>query len=304
MEKSNTKFVLSILLGIVVLVILFFVIKNNQNKKADTMQGINTVAIYDSTLNTKYITSQNPWPPEVFFSDGNLECNVGGSAVLGGGITVKKVIDGKNYCVITASEGAAGSTYTTYTYSTIIDGKLATTNFVLKFVQCENYDDPQKTECKNEQASFDIDKLANAIIMNATPDEKSIALCFANYGKVNAMGYSNKYSLNMLLTGSKAVGNLKLIPAEKDSKVGTFIGTVSPVDKVMMARTMDLIWTAIGEGVTNKEELRIIFGEGTASIGMGEMVKSSNGIYVYKDKTKLNYDLKLTDIACEQLDNK
>lgn len=193
MEKSNTKFVLSILLGIVVLVILFFVIKNNQNKKADDILNTNNTQINTNT---------------------NLDEN---GNVLG---------------------------------------------------------------------------------------EESIALCFANYGKVNALGYSDKYSLNMLLTGSKAVGSLKLIPAEKDSKVGTFIGTVSLVDKVMMARTMDIIWTATGEGVTNKEELRIIFGEGTASIGMGEMVKSSNGIYVYKDKTKLNYDLKLTDIVCEQLDNK
>lgn len=144
----------------------------------------------------------------------------------------------------------------------------------------------------------------NQNINGSVEGETSFALCFANYGPTNSTGYSDKYTLSMLLTGNTAEGNLKLIPAEKDSKVGTFVGNVSAVDPIMMARTLDLIWNSTGEGMTNKEELSIIFGEGTASIGMGEMVESSNGVYVYKDKTKINYSLTLTDIACDKLDNK
>lgn len=88
-------------------------------------------------------------------------------------------------------------------------------------------------------------------------------------------------------TTGKVSGELKFLPAEKDSKVGKFEGTVSAVDKVMMARKVNAIWDTFAEGMNAKEQLKFIFGEGTASIGFGEMVDRGDGVYVYKDPTKI-----------------
>ncbi len=129
----------------------------------------------------------------------------------------------------------------------------------------------------------------------------AIELCFAKYGVVNSAGYADKYTLRMLLDGGDVSGELKLLPAEKDSKVGKFEGAVSSVDKVMMARTIDATWDTFAEGMNTKEQLRIIFGEGTASVGFGEMVDRGDGVYVYKDMKSISYNLDLTDVACDEL---
>jgi hypothetical protein len=135
-------------------------------------------------------------------------------------------------------------------------------------------------------------------------DTKPTELCFAKFGQPNVRGYSDKYTLRLMLSGEggiQATGELKLLPAEKDSKVGKFTGVVSAVDKIAMARTASLWWDTLAEGMNTKEELKITFGEGTANIGFGEMVDRGDGVYVYKDATKLNYSLSLTDVACSDL---
>lgn len=120
------------------------------------------------TLNTNYISSVNPWPPQVTFTDGTTSCNETGGDITQNNITAKKLIKGKMYCVTTQSEGAAGSTYTTYTYSLDMGSKTVSTSFVLRFVQCMNYDEPKQTECKNERSSFNADSLADTIIAHAS----------------------------------------------------------------------------------------------------------------------------------------
>jgi hypothetical protein len=89
------------------------------------------------------------------------------------------------------------------------------------------------------------------------------------------------------------------LPAQKDSKQGPFVGTAGSVDPKAMARTAELLWTASGEGITNKEELRIMFGEGIASIGMGEMkLREADGVYVYADPEKIVYSSNLQQTDC------
>lgn len=149
---------------------------------------------------------------------------------------------------------------------------------------------------------------AQNITYSKEPCQKkvTIELCFAKYGKANTRGYADAYTLRMLLDNEngKATGELKLLPAEKDSKVGKFEGTVSAVDRTMMARTMDLWWDTSAEGVNTKEELKIIFGEGVASVGFGEMVDRGDGVYVYKNTKDIKYSLELNDVACSDLGQK
>ncbi|MFA6257366.1 MAG: hypothetical protein WCT29_03630 [Candidatus Paceibacterota bacterium] len=135
-------------------------------------------------------------------------------------------------------------------------------------------------------------------------DQTPVNLCFAKYKESADTGFQDKYTLRMTLAGDKASGELKLLPAEKDSLVGKFEGTVSAVDATSMTRSVKSFWDTVGEGMTTKQELEIIFGEGKANIGFGEMTDRGDGVYVYKDRTKVDYTFELTDTDCSELDER
>ncbi len=118
-------------------------------------------------------------------------------------------------------------------------------------------------------------------VVIAPENKNPIELCFAHFGTPNERGFSDKFTLRMLLEQEKVSGELKFLPAEKDSKVGKFEGTVSPVDKIMMARKVDATWNTFGEGVEAQEKLQFTFGEGTANID--------------------SFGLSLSDVACSDL---
>lgn len=122
---------------------------------------------YPEDLGTTYIKTQN-WPPKVTVAEGPFTCTETGSQITENGQTVKKTIGGRIYCITIQNEGAAGSTYTTYTYTTMLQNKLANFNFVLKAVQCGNYNDPEKSACEAERSAFDIDSTVNHIVQSAT----------------------------------------------------------------------------------------------------------------------------------------
>jgi len=132
-------------------------------------------------------------------------------------------------------------------------------------------------------------------------DTQPTELCFAKFGKPDQNGSDDKYTLRLILDGKHAIGELNFLPAEKDRKIGELEGTVSAVDQTMMTRTADLWWFTFIEGMNIKEELKIIFGEKTASIGFGEMIDRGDGIYVYKDAENISYNLDLTRVFCADL---
>ncbi len=119
---------------------------------------------YPENLSTNYILSQE-WPPELLVTDdAGFSCEEGGLGINGRpGMTMQKQINNIIYCIDSISEGAAGTVYTDYTYTFLKDAKLVKLNFTLAYPQCENYDDPQKTECEQERQIFDLDILINRI---------------------------------------------------------------------------------------------------------------------------------------------
>lgn len=144
----------------------------------------------------------------------------------------------------------------------------------------------------------------NLLVDSNENAKKGIELCFAKFGEINKQGFYDKYTLKMLLDGEKVTGELKFLPAEKDSKLGKFEGSVSAVDKMSMTRTVNAVWYTFAEGMNNKEELSIIFGEGIANVGFGEMVKKSDGMYGYKNPKDIKYSLELNDVACGDIDER
>lgn len=122
---------------------------------------------YPNPLPLTYVTTVD-WPPVVSRVIGTLSCPLaeGDMASHDGKITHSKrqTINGQVYCVAVSAEGAAGSTYTNYQYSTLQGDFVASVYFTLRTPQCLNYDDPKQTACKAEQADFDVAALAVRIL--------------------------------------------------------------------------------------------------------------------------------------------
>lgn len=131
----------------------------------------------------------------------------------------------------------------------------------------------------------------------------TISLCFY-YEKLADRGQSDIAWLKLNLTGDEVAGEFQNIPVEKDKKIGIFDGTVGPLDPIAMARTADVWWHSEAEGMNVTEQLKIVFGEGNATVGFGEMVDRGDGVYVYKDISNLYYIPSMSDVACQELDDK
>lgn len=128
----------------------------------DQEQGIEYQ--YLEKLPTIYIQPQD-WPPTVKVSDEVFACQ--GTPASTSTLEVvaqERTIEGHGYCVKESVGAAAGSRYTTYVYSTLKDGKLATVSFTLRAPECANYDEPKRTACQVERTDFNPDSLVLPII--------------------------------------------------------------------------------------------------------------------------------------------
>jgi hypothetical protein len=117
---------------------------------------------YLPSLGTTYLHPVS-WPPSVQVLDKPYICSSGGNEIETSGQTQEQTINGNGYCVTKQSEGAAGSIYTTYAYAFAKEGKTIVLSFTLRFVQCANYVDPQKTTCERERRAFNIDPYVDAM---------------------------------------------------------------------------------------------------------------------------------------------
>jgi hypothetical protein len=132
------------------------------------------------------------------------------------------------------------------------------------------------------------------------PTPNPLKLCFYR-DKIAGSGYHDISWISINILGDKVNGEFQTLPAEKDKKIGTYEGTVGPVDRVAMARTANVWWSSMAEGMNNKEQLKIVFGEGTAQAAFGEMVDRGDGVYIYKDESKLKFGEPMTDTNCDDI---
>jgi len=147
----------------------------NDNLKTFTDNKTGISFKYPEDFGTKYISTVD-WPPTAAVSQSIFSCTEAGSEIAPAGATQKKKIDNREYCVTRESEGAAGSVYAQYVYAfpgdqaslPLAADKTIILTFSLRFVQCANYDDPQKTECENERASFSPDGVIDEVARSLT----------------------------------------------------------------------------------------------------------------------------------------
>jgi len=125
----------------------------SNNLKTYTDATSSASFVYEDPLPFAYIRPFE-WPPHIAIENKPLSC----------ASKDRKTIGGQLYCVTAVSEGAAGSTYITYTYATELSGKTVSLNFTLQEVQCLNYDEPKQTECLSERSLFNPDSVASDIM--------------------------------------------------------------------------------------------------------------------------------------------
>ncbi|TAK56866.1 hypothetical protein EPO17_03505 [Patescibacteria group bacterium] len=126
----------------------------------DSVQGVTFK--YPETLSTSYV-SPVKWPPEVALTKTAFSCSPGGSLTSPSGKVEERKINGNTYCLTTSTEGAAGSTYTSYTYTWDKNGFVPALTFTIRTIQCANYDEPKKAQCEKERATFNTDTIADKI---------------------------------------------------------------------------------------------------------------------------------------------
>lgn len=121
---------------------------------------------YPESLSAKYI-SVAEWPPVVEIETGTFSCNTTPQELSGvSEITSQRIVDGRSYCVNIKHEGAAGSVYSSYVYTTAKDDKLIKVSFTLRYPNCANYDEEQGEACASEREAFDIDATVDRIIQS------------------------------------------------------------------------------------------------------------------------------------------
>lgn len=76
------------------------------------------------------------------------------------------MVDDRAYCVNVKHEGAAGSVYSSYAYTTVKNNKLIKVSFTLQYPNCNNYDDKQNEACVSERQAFDVDSTVDRIVQS------------------------------------------------------------------------------------------------------------------------------------------
>jgi len=108
----------------------------------DILVDLNTEYIGSQDWKVKIVNEEEKYPPKFKTTEGQIDCKITSSE---SGLlirTVKRKIDGRIYCIESASEGAAGTIYTQYTYSIIKSGSLIMVSCVIRYPQCINYSEP------------------------------------------------------------------------------------------------------------------------------------------------------------------
>jgi len=123
---------------------------------------------YPEIIDQKYI-GEYQWPPQTtvrpfdpnFFCE-NLEMV---ETPIGYGNQKEVIFNDSKYCVLTVSEGTAGTAYVTYNYVVQKDDKYLTLEFILTFSSCGAfYPDNKMKECTVERENFDPINIVDKIL--------------------------------------------------------------------------------------------------------------------------------------------
>ncbi|MDD5043152.1 MAG: hypothetical protein PHD51_00585 [Patescibacteria group bacterium] len=146
------------------------VLSSGENELWKEYSGEGILFQYPENLTTQYIFTQE-WPPVVKVESGTYSCTETPLEVSSlTKIITQRMVDDRIYCVDVKNEGAAGSVYSSYVYTTPKNGKLISVNFVLCYPNCGNYGKEQNQVCANEREAFDLDATVDRIVQTVKWD--------------------------------------------------------------------------------------------------------------------------------------
>lgn len=157
---------------LIILIVAFLAVATylyiNENKVFEKKLGEGNIVFGQiKPLETKYISGQ-VWPPQITVSEvSELVCNETAMESSVSERAYKDTVNGQEYCITASSQGAAGSVYTDYSYSTVKFDKLITLDFTLRFVDCYNYDGENQAACISERETFNPSNNINEIVSSA-----------------------------------------------------------------------------------------------------------------------------------------
>ena len=151
--------------GVVVIALCWFVFFTPEPQTHTLQDSSNELAFsYPDDFGLVYVHPVD-WPPllkEVENAD--FTCVNIGEEISPSGKTETVLIDGREYCKTTLSEGAAGSIYHQYVYVFREGTQTFTLSFSARMPQCVNYDSPMQEVCREEQQAFNPDKVIADIV--------------------------------------------------------------------------------------------------------------------------------------------
>ncbi|MDD2730992.1 MAG: hypothetical protein PHW33_02605 [Candidatus Portnoybacteria bacterium] len=138
--------------------------ETDNNLWAATTNNDGVTFKYPKEFLAEYI-SVVEWPPAVKVGSGSFSCAETPQEKSGMlEIISQRLVDDRVYCVNVKNEGAAGSVYSSYIYTTFWKGKLVSVSFVLRYPNCANYDKEQNRACASEREAFDLDATVDRIV--------------------------------------------------------------------------------------------------------------------------------------------
>jgi len=137
---------------------------NSDNNLWETITNDQDITFqYPKELLAKYV-SVVEWPPVVRIETEKFSCKTTPQEVSSlSDITSERMVDNRTYCVNIKNEGAAGSVYSSYTYTTAKNNNIVKISFTLQYPNCNNYETDQNKACVSERETFDLDFLIDKI---------------------------------------------------------------------------------------------------------------------------------------------
>jgi hypothetical protein len=105
----------------------------------------------------------------------------------------------------------------------------------------------------------------------------------------------------------KVHGIINWIPGEKDSLVGTYMGMMEPnvVKGEVVAgypTRLNILYTASGEGIVNRQQEILVVGPNDIKTGIGEKYQDTDGIFKFRDINTLTYENALPKVDCASVE--
>ncbi len=151
------------------------------------------------------------------------------------------------------------------------------------------------------------DMVPVAVVPDTNTEVKTIQKKEVCYFKETVGTQSTDYAFTSINydVNNKVHGLINWIPGEKDSLVGAYAGTVEKSPRTGgYDEKLNIIYTGAGEGIISKQQELILVGDNEIKTAIGEKEQDKDGIWRFKDLSKVTYENALPLVDCSVVPDK